>query len=283
MGTLRYVIVDVFSDRPLCGNPLAVFTNAQGLSPETMQALARELNLSETTFVLPPERGGTARVRIFTPRAELSFAGHPTLGTACVLGGPLERDRLLLELGVGDVPVTLERQGGRVVAGWLERPAPPELPFEQAAQLLAALGLQSTTSPVAVYDNGPRHAVVQVAEEADVEALHPDNHALTLCDVDTVDAVSWGGAEARLRVFAPAHGVAEDAATGSAAGPVFCHLQRHAGLNASEPLTLRQGSNLQRPATIVVRQVSPGPPPLLEVGGAAVVVARGEFSRSGLR
>ena len=108
MQTNRYVIVDVFTDRPLAGNQLAVFTDARGLDTETMQALAHEINFSESTFVLTPENGGNAKIRIFTPLSELPFAGHPTLGTAFVLGGPLQTNELRLETGRGIVLVRLE-------------------------------------------------------------------------------------------------------------------------------------------------------------------------------
>src|SRR5881227_1156645 len=122
--TLRYVVVDVFTDRPLTGNQLAVFTDARGLDPETMQALAREINFSESTFVLPAESGGHARIRIFTPLAEIPFGGHPTLGTAFVLAGPLQTPELRLETGRGIVSVRLEREEGRLVFGRMEQPIP---------------------------------------------------------------------------------------------------------------------------------------------------------------
>lgn len=279
MLTLRYVLVDVFTERPLTGNPLAVFTDARGLTQDTMQALARELNLSETTFVLPAESGGTARVRIFTPRAEIPFAGHPTLGTALVLGRRLDAQTLTLELGVGHVPVVLERKEGRVVGGWFSRPAPPPMAFTQPDELLGALGLRQTASPVVVYDNGMRHAVVHLASKVEIEELQPNLNALTRVPVDTVDVFTFDGTVTLLRVFAPSHGVFEDPATGSAAAPVFCHLVEYAGFDPRATLSIRQGAHLQRPSRIEVRR-SPGPtstPSLIEVGGAGVVVARGEF------
>src|SRR6266550_1873458 len=124
MQTYRYVVVDVFTDRPLAGNQLAVFTDARGLEDETMQALAKEMNYSESTFVLPAEEGGHARMRIFTPVQELPFAGHPTLGTAFVLGGPLQLQEIRLETRAGIVPVRLERDESRIVFGRMEQPAP---------------------------------------------------------------------------------------------------------------------------------------------------------------
>ena len=109
--TLRYVVADVFTDTPLTGNQLAVFTDGREVDDATMQNLAREMNLSETVFVLPAEAGGHARIRIFTPVAELPFAGHPTLGSAFVLAQPLQLSEIRLETGAGIVPVRLEREG----------------------------------------------------------------------------------------------------------------------------------------------------------------------------
>ena len=109
MRAFRYVIADVFTDVPLAGNQLAVFTDARDLDALTMQALALEIGFSESVFVLPPAEGGHVRIRIFTPRSELPFAGHPTLGSAFVLGAPLQLDVIRLETGRGIVPVALER------------------------------------------------------------------------------------------------------------------------------------------------------------------------------
>src|SRR5438477_1311756 len=117
MASFRYVVCDVFTDRPLEGNQLAVFTDARGIAEEVLQPLAREINFSETVFVLPPERGGHVRIRIFTPSAELPFAGHPTLGTAFVLAGPLQLIEIVLETGAGLIPVLLEREGARISFG----------------------------------------------------------------------------------------------------------------------------------------------------------------------
>src|SRR5919204_2465485 len=122
MRTLRYVVADVFTDRSLAGNQLAVFTDGRDVDVETMQALARELNLSETVFVLPAEDGGHARIRIFTPVTELAFAGHPVLGSAFVLGAPLQLGEIRLETGAGVVPVALERDGVRITFGWMAQP-----------------------------------------------------------------------------------------------------------------------------------------------------------------
>jgi trans-2,3-dihydro-3-hydroxyanthranilate isomerase len=279
MRELRYVVVDVFSHQPLTGNALAVFTDARGLDPDTMQALARELNLSETTFVLPPERGGTARVRIFTPRKEVPFAGHPTLGTGIVLGARLGAEQIVLELGVGEVPVALTREHSGVTSGWFTRRAPALVPFEETQPLRLALGVELTVTPIVVYSNGMRHAIVHLRSAAEVAALQPDLSALARLPVDTIDVFSCDGVSAKLRVFAPAHGVPEDPATGSAAAPLLCHLLKHAGFAAHETLTISQGAELRRPARLQVR-LSPataGEVALIDVGGAGVEVAEGTF------
>src|SRR6266571_9276991 len=134
--SLRYVVADVFTDVPLAGNQLAVFTDGRGVDDETMQKLACEMSFSETVFVLPPEAGGHARIRIFTPAAELPFAGHPTLGTAFVLAAPLQLVEIRLETGVGVVPVALEREQDRIVFGRMEQPVPTWEPYADEAALL---------------------------------------------------------------------------------------------------------------------------------------------------
>ena len=119
-----YVIADVFTDTPLEGNPVAVFTDAGDLSSELMQRIAREMNLSETVFVLPGDGDADARIRIFTPSSELPFAGHPTLGTALILGEPTGKDMIALATGGGLVSVRFERADGRITAGRMRQPIP---------------------------------------------------------------------------------------------------------------------------------------------------------------
>jgi trans-2,3-dihydro-3-hydroxyanthranilate isomerase len=128
----RYVVADVFTDTPLTGNQLAVFTDARDLDSLTMQALAKEMNFAESVFVLRPQvEDADVRIRIFTPANELPFAGHPTLGAAFVLGGPLQKIVLRIETGAGVVPVELEREGPKIVFGWMDQPIPPWESFEQ--------------------------------------------------------------------------------------------------------------------------------------------------------
>src|SRR5438132_6271803 len=171
--TLRYVVADVFTDRPLAGNQLAVFTDGRGVDDATMQALAREMNVSETVFVLPPSDGGHARIRIFTPVAELPFAGHPVLGSAFVLGAPLQLGEIHLETGAGIVPVALEREGARITFGWMAQPIPQWEPYAGADELLGLLGVESQL-PVELYILGPGHVFIALRSEDEVAALAPD-------------------------------------------------------------------------------------------------------------
>src|SRR5256714_10734127 len=141
MAAFRYVVVDVFTDTPLEGNQLAVFTDAREIPEEQLQSLAREMNLSETVFVLPTDADADVRIRIFTPAAEIPFAGHPTLGTAFVLGMPLQKMVIRIETGNGVVPVELEREGARIVFGRMQQPIPSIEAYGEADELLAALGV----------------------------------------------------------------------------------------------------------------------------------------------
>ena len=153
MATFRYVVADVFTDAALAGNQVAVFTDARNLPEDVLQPLARELNLSETVFVYPAEAGGNIRIRIFTPASELPFAGHPTLGTAFVIAQPMQLETIVIETGMGLVPVRLEREGPRIVFGRMEQPIPTVESFDEAP-LLAALGVERSELPVELYDNG---------------------------------------------------------------------------------------------------------------------------------
>lgn len=164
MPTLRYVVVDVFTDTALTGNQLAVFTDAREIEPPLMQALAKEIGFSETTFVLPAEQGGTVRVRIFNPAEEMRFAGHPVLGTAWVLAQPLQRGVIELETDMGIVPVEIDRDGSDArVFGRMEQPVPTVRTVADAEALFAVLGVDESQLPVELYDNGATHIVVTLS------------------------------------------------------------------------------------------------------------------------
>ena len=278
MQTYRYVVVDVFTDRPLAGNQLAVFTDARGLEDETMQALAREVNFSESTFVFPPEDEGHARIRIFTPLVELPFAGHPTLGTAFVLAGPLQTPELRLETARGIVPVRLEREENRLVFGRMEQPIPSIHAYEKEGELLAALGVEASELPVELYDNGMRHVYVALRSKEEVAGLRPDLARLELPPDLGINCFAGSGTRWKTRMFAPGAGVAEDPATGSAAGPLALHLARHGRIAFGDEIEISQGAEIGRPSTLFSRaDGSADAVERVEVGGSAVTVARGEF------
>jgi trans-2,3-dihydro-3-hydroxyanthranilate isomerase len=276
MPTLRYVVADVFTDTPLTGNQLAVFTDARGIASDLMQALALEVGFSETVFVLPAEQGGTARIRIFSPAEEMPFAGHPVLGTAVVLGAPLQRGVVELETGVGIVPVVLERdESGRIVFGRMQQPVPAVVPVDEPQAVLAAVGVARSVLPIELYDNGARHVVVVLESESDLATLEPDTRAVAALAVTGVNCVAGGGARWTTRMLW-ANG--EDAATGSAAGPIACHLARHGLIAWGDEIVLAQGAWIGRPSVLHARADGGGGLiDQVEVGGSAVVVARGEF------
>jgi trans-2,3-dihydro-3-hydroxyanthranilate isomerase len=272
--TFRFVTADVFTDVPLAGNQVAVFTDARGIPEEQLQPLAREVNYSETVYVYPPEGDGHVRIRIFTPTLELPFAGHPVLGTAFVLAGPLQADEIRLETGVGVVPIRLERDGSRIAFGWMRQPLVTAEDYDRADELLALLGVEESGLPVELYRQGPGHVYIELESPEAVAALRPDFGALQ-------ELTPWGtacfardGETWKARVFVPAHGVDEDPATGSAAGPLALHLARHGRIEFGDEIVIRQGAEIGRPSTLHAVARSPEE---IEVGGSAVVVARGEF------
>lgn len=279
MPTFRYVVADVFTDTPLAGNQLAVFTDAREIPEAELQALAREMNFSETVFVYPAEGDGHVRIRIFTPKAELPFAGHPVLGTAFVLAAPLQLGVIRLETGAGVVPVELERDGPRIVFGRMEQPIPAISPFEAEAELLTALRIERAELPVELYDLGIRHVMVALPTREAVAAVDPDLTALArLQGFVGTSCFAGDGSRWKTRMFAPADGVPEDPATGSAAGPLACHLARHGRIAWGDEIEIEQGAEIDRPSTLYARaHGSAEGIERVEVGGSAVVVARGEF------
>ncbi|HMB80781.1 MAG TPA: PhzF family phenazine biosynthesis protein [Vicinamibacterales bacterium] len=280
MRRFRYVVCDVFTDVPLAGNQLAVFTDARDLDPLTMQSLAREMSLSETVFVLPPSSSDAdVRIRIFTPALELPFAGHPTLGAAFVLGGPLQKVVIRLETGAGVVPVELEREGPKIVFGRMDQPIPVWSPVANAGEILAAVGAESSGLPVERYELGPGHVYLELGSPAEVAALKPDLGALAKATNDGTNCFARDGARWKTRMFAPNHGVAEDAATGSAAGPLAVHLARHGRTAFGEQIEISQGAEINRPSTLYAEAHGSGDEiQRVVVGGSAVIVARVEFS-----
>ncbi len=282
--SFRYVVCDVFTATPLTGNQLAVFTAAREIPERLLQPLARELAFSETVFCYPAGEGGHVRIRIFTPAAELPFAGHPVLGTAFVLAGPLQLLEIRLETGAGVVPVLLEREGDRIVFGRMSQPVPTVTSFPEAERMLPALGITGSRLPLELYDNGTLNVYFLLESEEAVAGLEPDLGALARLTREGVlpalhaCCCAGSGTRWKLRMFAPADGVPEDPATGSAAGPLACHLARHGLIAFGEEIEISQGAELGRPSTLYARaEGSPERIERVEVGGAAVIVARGEF------
>jgi trans-2,3-dihydro-3-hydroxyanthranilate isomerase len=275
--SLRYVVADVFTDTALTGNQLAVFTDGRDLDDETMQKLAKEMNFSETVFVLPASDGAHARIRIFTPVAELPFAGHPVLGSAYVLAGPMQLGEIRLETQVGVIPVTLEREGARITFGWMSQPIPQHEPFAEATAVEELLGIQSQL-PVELYHQGPGFAYLEVASREALAALSPDFAALARITDYGISCFAGAGSNWRTRMFAPASGVPEDPATGSAAGPLAMHLARHGRIAFGDEIEILQGDEVGRPSKLYARVTgTPERTETIEVGGSAVIVARGEF------
>jgi trans-2,3-dihydro-3-hydroxyanthranilate isomerase len=281
VAAYRYVIADVFTDIPLQGNQLAVFTDAREIPEGQLQPIAKEMNYSETVFVYTPEGDGHARIRIFTPVSELPFAGHPVLGTAFVLAAPLQLPEIRLETGMGIVPVVLERdEQGRIIFGRMSQPIPTVRPFDRGDELLAALGVDGSELPLDLYESGVGNVYVLLPDEEAVAAVEPDLPAVGRIMGDVHANCSAGsGARWKTRMFAPGDGVPEDPATGSAAGPLAVHLARHGRIAFGEEIEVTQGVEIGRPSTLYARaDGTTERVERVEVGGSAVVVARGELS-----
>jgi trans-2,3-dihydro-3-hydroxyanthranilate isomerase len=281
-GTMRrlpYEICDVFTDRPLAGNALAVFTDGTGLDEATMQALARETNLSETTFVLPPTvPDADARIRIFTPRMEMPFAGHPTLGSAFVVAGRTTKDVIRLETGMGVIPVELTRKEGVPAFGWMTQPIPRVEPFLAAGELFAALDVIGSRLPLEVYDNGAHCVFVELESPDEVANLRPDLGRLAALGKLAFSVFARNGDRWKTRVFVPGKGVAEDPGTGSAAGSHATHLARHGRTRFGEEIIIEQGVEIGRPSRLYARVTgSADAVASVRVGGAAIVVGGGEL------
>ncbi len=303
MKEYRFVQVDVFTRVPFGGNPLAVFPDAEGLTTAEMQQLAREMNLSETTFVLPPRApGADFRVRIFTPASEIPFAGHPVVGTHWVLanlgrvGLEAPITRVCLELGVGVLPADL-----RVVAGAVERVTMTQdrptlhAVLSDVSDLAAGLGLPAeailgTGLPVQVVSTGLPQMMVPVRSLAEVQGLAADelnvaalNRACrsvgTECVMVFTLETERPEATVHVRLFAPLLGVPEDPATGSANGALGAYLVHHRAIPLTEPTTRivsEQGTELQRPSTLYVEvDHAHAEPTAVRVGGEVVAVAEG--------
>lgn len=299
MSTLAFQQIDVFTDRALGGNALAVFPDAKGLKKELMQALARETNLSETTFITARD---TERriytVRIFTPLREVAFAGHPTIGTAALLFAELADDnpRITLKLQVGHVPVDIDRGGKRPLIYFTPPLVAPGAVVDDVELLARLYGLRPdqldlSRSPAQIVTFGISFLITPVKDRETMERVQVDIPALRElyrsygCDLLTVYCFEGyqRGSLASTRVFAPLHGVSEDPATGSSASCLAWYLRNYGLIPdcGDNWLKLDQGYSVARPSLIQLRanQQSNGAIEV-SIGGHVVPVARGEYEPS---
>jgi trans-2,3-dihydro-3-hydroxyanthranilate isomerase len=245
-----------------------------------MQAIAREMNLSETVFFQKAREGGHAKLRIFTPRRELPFAGHPVLGSAWILAGPMEMNQLRLETGAGMIPVDIERAGDRLHVAFMTQPLPQFSPIPAPENVYQALGVVPSPSWLApvLANNGPSHILLDVGSQETLEALKPDYSHLARLTESGVYAFAQQESTVHARYFAPAAGILEDPATGSAAGPLGAYLVREQRIPERSPMTVHQGAAMLRPSVLLVSVRADGKQVTeVRVGGAAVVIARGEL------
>jgi trans-2,3-dihydro-3-hydroxyanthranilate isomerase len=201
------------------------------------------------------------------------------LGTAFALAAGSDTDRVTLETGAGAVPIALRREDGAVVYGEMDQPIPTREPFDQADELLAALGVERSELPIEAYRNGPVHVYVALADESRVAALRPDLGRLPALGPE-FGINCFAGADGRFktRMFGPALGVPEDPATGSAAGPLAVHLARQGRIAYGQEIEIRQGEEIGRPSLLYARvEGSDAELRRVVVGGSAVIVAEGEY------
>ena len=310
MPTYRFYQVDVFTDQVFGGNPLAVFPDAAGLDTAQMQRIAAEMNLSETTFVFPSDVADF-QVRIFTPQSEMPFAGHPVIGTHWTLAHlgrvPLMEPTttVTFELQVGVRAAALHVSGGQVTRVVMDHQRPtfdPLVAEEQVTQLAAALGLDAaailaTGWPVQVVSTGVRQLFVPVRTLAEVQTMTPqqiDGAALMqLCAaLDSIEQchncamvfaleTTDPAVQVHTRMFAPAIGVPEDPATGSASGGLGAYLVQNGVVPATAPTTIitaEQGLEMGRPSRIHIEVDGvPGDVQMVRVGGQVVPLIEGEM------
>ena len=290
---------DVFTGEPLTGNQLAVYPDGRGLTTDQMQSITREMNFSETTFILPAEQPGTdVRMRIFTPGLELPMAGHPTIGSTFALAdaGTIApgTPRFVFGLGIGPTPVDLEWDGERLRFAWMTQRNPVFSPVvEDRATAAAALGLGvddlAPDMPVQPVSCGLPYVLVPLRDRETVDRATIDGAAMRR--LSAITGVDHGvflfamlpadsDATAYSRMFAPQAGVAEDPATGSAGGPLGSYLVRHKVVSgaAAQRVVNLQGVAMKRPSRIHIA-IEGGADTItrVKVGGEAVLVARGEL------
>lgn len=297
---MRYLHYDVFTDRRFEGNQLAVFHDARGLTPEQMQTITREMNFSESTFVLPSEAPGTdVRMRIFTPGRELPMAGHPTIGSTFALAhlGVIApgRDSFVFGLGVGPTRVELTWQGSALEFAWMDQRLPEfRAPIDAPTDIVRGIGVdpaavQHTGLPIEEVSCGASFTIVPVATRAAVDAGEADLSAMrrfrSAFPGDHVGVLFFSTEQvdrdviAYSRMFAPGAGIVEDPATGGAAGPLGCYLVKHHLVTGTQALDMvnLQGVKMKRASRLHMRigQDAGGAITRVQVGGKSVKVGEG--------
>ena len=291
----RYLHYDVFTDHLFGGNQLAVFLDGRGLSTETMQAIAKEMNFSETTFVFPAEKQGTdVRLRIFTPGEELPMAGHPTIGTTFALAraGVIDRGRrnVTFGCGIGPVPVAMTWNGDDLTFAWMTQPRPtfgetiPDPARTAAALSLAPAAVAGTGLPVQIVSCGVPFLFVPLTTRMAVDNVVVNRGVLDALFTETktsahgifVFSAQPGDARATVysRMFAPELGITEDPATGVASGPLGCYLVRHKVVQPekADAMISLQGVKMGRPSHVHISiGVEKGEIMSVRVGGEAVL------------
>jgi trans-2,3-dihydro-3-hydroxyanthranilate isomerase len=318
LGSYRFIQLDVFTEEPFAGNPLAVFPEAEGLTDEEMMKIAREMNLSETVFVLKPDSNRETanskqdavlrRLRIFTPAREIPFAGHPVVGTWNALSregvvpvpeGGNGWTRIHQELGIGILPVDIEFKDGKpeqvvMTQGQFEIKGEVDDAHEQA-EIARALGLAiedlDETLPIQIISTGLSFLAVPIRGLSDLRRCRVNAALLaeiyeragaTGCEAFTRETFEIGQARAHARMFAPGDNIAEDPATGSAAGALGAYLVYHGAANVEAVdgrfrFVIEQGDFIHRPSRINIEvNGKPGAIDEVRVGGPSVVVAQGK-------
>jgi trans-2,3-dihydro-3-hydroxyanthranilate isomerase len=297
---LSYHLVDVFTDRAFGGNQLAVFTNGRGVAGNVMQQIAKELNLSETTFVLPPENAETDfRLRIFTPAAELPFAGHPTVGTAFVLARENfiepsnDQATVRFQEGVGPIAVTIDFDNREPSLVTMEQPLPEfgeEFAGREVIAEMLSIGTEGLDGryPVQVVSSGVPFWYVPIKDMSTIRRvkLRADIWEKVLKDSRSPHVFMFTteteapGSTVHCRMFAPAFGIAEDPATGGASGPLGAYLVRYgiAKGGAGNKIISEQGFEMGRPSIIYITIEQSGDRfTSVKVGGKSVYMGEGFF------
>jgi trans-2,3-dihydro-3-hydroxyanthranilate isomerase len=298
--SFRFVQIDVFSTKRLEGNPLAVFLDARDLSDEQMQALARETNLSETTFILPQdaavERDRGFKVRIFVPEMEIPFAGHPTLGTAMVLRNRLMRSNAAaavseidLDLKIGKIPVTFTDDGSGAVFGEMRQIDPVFEKVHSRETVASLIGVSpeeiSDEWPIQTVSTGLHFAIVPLKKLETLQSLNPDPRKVRAYFADAAGVndffyITRDTQDPKVDIRARGLYVSgEDPATGSASGCAISWLVRNGVAKPGQKIHIEQGVEMKRPSQIYARADKQGDKVVnVRVGGHAVEVMEGEYS-----